>query len=34
MAKAMQGTKKSLTAKEIAEMNKEYTFYSWAVQGR
>ena len=34
MTKVAQGTKKSLTAKEIVEMNKEYTFYSWSVQGQ
>ena len=34
MTKVLQGTKKSLTAKEIVDMNKEYTFYSWSVQGQ
>ena len=34
MTKVGQGTKNGLSAKEIVEMNKEYTFYSWSVQGQ
>ncbi len=30
----MAAEKRKLTAKEITQMNKEYTFFSWSVQGQ